>query len=61
MKDQLLDVTVVIAAISTSDEHLPYAYTRIYRIDLEERHLESFLKTIELEPGVAHMEKVQAK
>ena len=60
MKGQLLDVTVIIASVEKAGNDCPYATTQIYRLDLEGEHLESFLKALELEPGVVHMDKLGA-
>lgn len=60
MKDQLLDVTIVVASVESGSSEFPYAVTQIYRVDLESANLEEFIKTIGHLPGVAHVEKLVA-
>ncbi len=58
MDDQLLDVTIIVASVNTTTPLLPYAQTKIWRVDLEKAHLETFLKAIESTKGVARLDQL---
>ena len=61
MTGQLLDVVIVIGSVNEGEGQLPYAQSKVYRIDLEERHLDQFIENIYNMNGVVGMETLVEK
>lgn len=61
VKEQLLDVTVVIGAYELAEKGKPYVSTRIVRLDVEGASVEQFLQDLVNCDGVIDHHDVVAK
>jgi len=66
LKDQLLDVTIIVAFVADKDDcdgqdKDCYPATNIFRLDVEGDHFEEFIEGIHNLSGLVHMDKVKAE
>lgn len=60
MKDQLLDVTVVIGFVMTGDQEKPFAVSKIVRLDYDGSP-DDLIKTLDQDPKTVGLDVVKIK
>ncbi len=58
MEKVLLDVTLIVGDIDTTDEGNVYPISRIFRLDVDSKDEENFIRKIQKMSEVVHMEAV---